>query len=74
MGADVATTRATIDKVWEAYQDWATYSRDADKGVKFWRKVVLALSVFGAVLETLSGVLSPDRVGTTSAWVEMLSA
>ena len=73
MRTEIDTKQATIAKVWDAYQDWATYSRRSDETVTSWRRLVLSLSVLGAVLETLSGVLNPAgseaAVGSSAAIV-----
>lgn len=44
----------TLASVWEAYLDWAAFSRAKKPGLFFWRRMVLGLGMAGAVFETLS--------------------
>ena len=44
----------TLGSVWEAYLDWAAFSRKKKPQLFFWRRMVLGLGMAGAVVETLS--------------------
>ena len=45
---------STLASVWEAYLDWAAFSRKKKPQLFFWRRLVLGLGLAGAVFETLS--------------------
>ncbi len=57
MNGKVDTEReqsSTLASVWEAYLDWAAFSRKKKPQLFFWRRLVLGLGLAGAVFETLS--------------------
>ena len=59
---------STLAGVWEAYLDWAAFSRERKPRLFFWRRMVLGLGLAGAVFETLSPSFGTVRSAGGGQW------
>jgi SMODS and SLOG-associating 2TM effector domain 1 len=59
---------SALKYIWSQYRTWALTSRKYKNEVSRWRDIVLALSIGGAILGTLSQQLTVWNLGGPSSW------
>ena len=73
MATPILTNResgnAALKYIWGQYRTWDLTAQNLKQGVARWRKIVLALSIGGAVLGTLAKHIDSLKIATWPGWL-----